>query len=265
MYLTNQFKSKEIIRRILKIIIGLFYLIFMSINFSCTDECGPVSSNHNYPDNSIKGSGYLISETRDFDPFHTVHIATAGTVNLTQSDTQSVKVTVDDNLLEYIRLSVSNNILTIDIEPGFSLSNMHLTVDVKLPVLNELHTSSAGNFVGQNLFSCNELRLFSSSAGNIFLNLDANYLYTNLSSAGNASLSGTVSTHNALVSSAGGLHAFNLITDTTTITLSSAGNAEVYVNDLLNATLSSAGSLYYKGNPVINAIISSLGIIVNAN
>ena len=88
---------------------------------------------------------------------------------------------------------------------------------------------------------------------------------TSLSSAGNANLSGSVSTHEAYVSSAGGLHAFNLNTDTTTINLSSAGNAKVYVNDLLNANLSSAGSLFYKGNPVINAIVSSLGIIINAN
>lgn len=265
MFLTNPLKSKELIRRNLKMFIGLFSLAFICINFSCTDKCSPVSSDYNCPANTTKGSGNLISETRDFNPFHTVHIATAGTVTLTQSDTQNVVVTVDDNLLEYIRLSVSNNILIIDIEPGNSISNMHLTVDVKLQVLNELFTSSAGNFVGKNTFICNELRLFSSSAGNIFLNLDANYLFTNLSSAGNASLSGTVSTHDAIVSSAGGLHAFNLITDTTTITLNSAGNAEVYVNDLLNAILSSAGSLYYKGNPVINAIVSSLGIIVNAN
>jgi hypothetical protein len=248
----------------LKSLLNLFLLIILFTSYSCTEKCSPISL-HNCSDNFVKGSGYLVSETRNFNQFRSVHIATAGIVNLTQSDTQEVKITVDDNLMEYVRLSVTNNTLVIDIEPGYSLNNMHLTVHINLPVLEELNTSSAGKFVSQNTFNCNELRLFSSSAGNIFLNIDANYIYTNLSSAGNANLSGTASIHNAIVSSAGGLHAFSLITDTTTINLSSAGNAEVYVNDLLNANLSSAGSLYYKGDPIINAIVSSLGMIINAN
>lgn len=249
----------------LKVILGLSLLVIISVNFSCSDDCNPCSSINDFSTNSIFGSGLLISEFRDFPSFTSVHIATAGTILMTQSDTQSVKITVDDNLMQYIRLTVANNVLTIDIEPNYSLKDMHLTIDIHLPELSELHTSSAGNFIGQNLFTCDELRLFSSSAGSIFLNLEANYLYTNLSSAGNANLSGSVPIHDAIISSAGGLHSFNLETDTTIISLSSAGNAEVYVNDLLNATLSSAGSLFYKGNPVINATVSSLGIIVNAN
>ena len=265
MFFTNQFRLKKLPGSKIRTIIGLVSLLFLFTNFSCTDECGPVSSNYNYPDNSIKGSGNLVSESRDFTSFHSVHIATAGTVNLTQSDSQNVKITIDDNLMQYIRLVVLNSTLVIDIEPGNSLSNMHLTVDVNLPVLNELNTSSAGNFIGKNTFICNELKLFSSSAGNIFLNLEAYYIYTNLSSAGNANLSGIASTHNATISSAGSLHAFGLVTDTTTAYLSSAGNAEVYVNDLLNAILSSAGSLFYKGHPAINALVSSMGIIVDAN
>lgn len=265
MFLTRSNNSKNLIRRNLRRISMLLLLISMLFNFSCSEKCSPVSSNHNCSDNTIQGSGHLLSEIKDLAYFHSVHISTAGTVLLTQSDTQNVKVTVDDNLMKHIRLMVSNNKLIIDIEPGYSLNDMHLTVAVNLPELYELHTSSAGNFVGQNIFTCADLRLFSSSAGNIFLNLEADYLYTNLSSAGNAILSGTVSTHYAIISSAGGLHAFTIETDTTTISLSSAGSAEIFVNDLLNAVLSSAGSLFYKGNPVINATVSSLGIIVNAN
>ena len=247
-------------------IISLFFLIaLLVISNSCTNECNPFNSDNDDSNNFVKGSGYLVSESRELVSFNAIHIATAGTVNLTQGDSQRVDVTVDDNLMEYIRLTVSNNTLVIDIEPGNSLTNMHLTVDITLPELKLLHTSSAGCFVGKNTLNCDDLNIFSSSAGNIFLNLQANYLYSNLSSAGNATLSGTVSTHDAIISSAGVLHAFNLYTDTTTISLSSAGNAEVLVNNLLNATLSSAGSLFYKGNPQINANVSSSGILVDAN
>ena len=263
--LSNNFNtSKLFIRNLIKLVFLLFSLTQLNIFYSCSDDCNPCSTNI-CDNNRIQGSGNLLSENRDFSAFHSVHIATAGKVLLTQSDSQKVKVTVDDNLMQYIRLNVTNNVLTIDIEPNVSLQDMHLTIDVSMPQLFELHTSSAGNFIGQSLFIGDEFRLFSSSAGNIFLNLEADYLFTSLSSAGNANLSGTVSTHDAIISSAGGLHAFGLNTDTTTISLSSAGNAEIFVNDLLNATLSSAGSLFYKGNPVINATVSSVGLLINSN
>lgn len=254
--------SKAKLQNILRL---FFLIILLIISYSCTEECNPFNSGSDVSNNSIKGSGYLVTESRELAPFNAVHIATAGLVNLTQGDSQSVDVTVDDNLMEYIRLTVSNQILVIDMESENSLKNMHLTVDIALPELKLLHSSSAGCFVGKNTFNCNVLNLFSSSAGNIFLNLNANHLYTNLSSAGNASLSGNVSIHDAIISSAGSLYAFNLTTDTTTINLSSAGNAEVFVNDLLNVILSSAGSLFYKGNPQINATVSSFGILVDAN
>jgi len=265
MYSNNYFNSKQLLGKVFRLLLLLAIFTQMSIFYSCSDDCNPCSSNNNWQNNSIHGSGNLISEFRDLDEFHSVHIATAGTVLLTQSDSQSVKITFDDNLLPYLKVSIVNNTLIIETESGYNLNNMHLTVDIKMSDLEELHTSSAGNFIGQNQFTNDEIRLFSSSAGNIFLNLEADYLYTNLSSAGNANLSGSASTHHAIISSAGGLHAFNLNTDTTTISLSSAGNAEVFVNELLNATLSSAGSLFYKGNPIVNATVSSMGIIINAN
>ncbi|MFC2088566.1 head GIN domain-containing protein [Calditrichota bacterium] len=263
MYLTTQVKSAIFNKVNLKRIFNLIFVLVLVISVGCSEkECplSPISDG-----NSIKGSGNLISESMDFSSFNYIHIATAGTVNLTQGSTQEVQYTVDDNLQEHIRMSVSNGILMISLEIGISVREMHLTVDVQLPQINELHTSSAGNFIGQNTFNCDEVRLFSSSAGNIYLNLNADYLFTHLSSAGNANLSGTVNTHDAIISSAGCLAAFGLNTDTTHAVLSSAGNAEVAVNNYLNATLSSAGSLYYKGNPMINSSVSSLGRIINAN
>lgn len=264
--LSNNFYTSKIFNKnLVNLSVLLFFVTHLTLFYSCSDDCNPCSSSTIFPDNSIKGSGNLISESRNFTSFNSIHIATAGTVFLTQSDSQNVVVTVDDNLMQYIRISLSNYVLTIDIEPNVSLQDLHLTVEISLPQLIELHTSSAGNFIGQNLFTSDEMRLSSSSAGNIFLNLEADYLFTNLSSAGNANLSGSVSVHNAIISSAGGLHSFGLNTDTTTISLSSAGNAEVFVNDLLNATLSSAGSLFYKGYPIINATVSSIGVIINSN
>ena len=92
-----------------------------------------------------------------------------------------------------------------------------------------------------------------------------NTLHTVISSAGNIVLFGYADSHNANLTSAGNLSSFDLKTKYTTISISSAGNASIYVTDLLNATLSSVGSLYYKGNPQVQSRVSSLGNIHHVN
>lgn len=216
--------------------------------------------------NSIKGSKILVTEVRSLPIIHSVHIATAGKVIISQGPEQEVSVTVDDNIMQYIETKVSNGTLVIGIEKNISVNDFDLTVNIKMSDLEALTTSSAGTIEGNTTFIADNVSLVLNSAGNIMLDLEADRLLSILSSAGNLFLDGTVTNHHAVVSSAGNLHAFNMIADSTTVTVSSAGNAEVYVTDFLDAIISSVGSVYYKGNPAsIHETVTSLGRLVNSN
>lgn len=239
------------------------FLSVLSLLASChqidvTDPCEGT-------DDSIRGSGNLIAESRTLSHFNSVEMTTAGNVFITYGTDQAASVTVDDNLVEYIITSVRDEKLVIGIKPGVSLSNMNLTINLTMTDLEELITSSAGTIAGKNKFEADNVNLVLCSAGKIQIELEADKLWSILSSAGALYLSGSVVEHRAVVSSAGNLHAFGLITDTTRITLSSIGNAEVYATQLLDATISSLGSLYYKGHPTIYKIISSQGRVIDAN
>jgi hypothetical protein len=62
------------------------------------------------------------------------------------------------------------------------------------------------------------------------------------------------------LSSAGDLNAYNLKTREADISVSSAGDADVYVTEKLTARASSAGDINYKGDPkYIDAHASSAG------
>lgn len=238
------------------------FLVLVSLNMSCIihDKCVSPEETE-----QIKGSENLITETRILDDFYSVHISTAGKVYITYGTKQQVSVTVNDNVLEYITTTVNNGKLVIGVKRGVQLSNFNLTVNLTMTDLEELSSSSAGSIEGKNKFKADYVSLVLSSAGSIRLELEAEQLYSSLSSAGSLFLSGSVVDHRAVLSSAGNLYSFELITDTSTITLSSAGNASVYVSRLLNVIISSIGSLYYKGNPKINKTITSLGRVIDAN
>jgi len=213
----------------------------------------------------IVGSGQLVTEVRSLNNFYSVELSTVGKVNVTYGTVQKVSVTVNDNILEFIRTIVSNGKLIIDVEPGKRFSNFNLTVDLTVTDLEELSNSGAGSINGKNKFKVDSVRLDLNGAGEINLKLEADRLNSSLSGAGNIVLSGKVSTHQIEHSGAGNLLAFDLITETTIINLSGAGKAEVYVNQLLDATISSAGSVYYKGHPTIIQNITGSGSLIDAN
>ena len=97
------------------------------------------------------------------------------------------------------------------------------------------------------------------------LKLIADQLNSMSNSAGNLFLKGKVTEHNVMLSSAGNLSAFELLADTTTIILNSAGSAQVYASKLLDVTINSVGSVFYKGDPVIIQHLNSIGRVYSAN
>jgi hypothetical protein len=244
-----------------KIFLILIVLVFSSV--SCMVRDGILSSNHT--DKQVDGSGYRVTEIRPLPYFHSVHMSTEGKVYVTQGNEQEVAVTVDDNAAKYISTTVRNNKLVIGKISGVQLSQVNLVVNVTMTDLEKLATSSSGDIIGTYTLRGNYVSLITSSSGFIRLDLEAEQLYSSLSSSGDLFVSGSVPLHRSIISSSGDLHAFNLNTDTTEITLSSSGNAQVYAYRLLDVTLSSSGSLYYKGEPNLTHRISSSGRIIKVN
>jgi hypothetical protein len=243
-------------------ILSIITAISLSLSSCFVHEVSTEPANEHI---KIKGSGVLVSEELDLPYFHSIRINTAGLVNTSSGDEQYVEISVDDNVLEYLSVYVRNEVLVIEIINNVSLSEFNLTVDVVMTDLRALTTNSAGSIKGLNTFEEDEINLTINSAGSISLDLKANQLNTMINSAGSMLLSGEAVCHNSILSSAGHLLAFALETDTTMIMLNSAGNASVWVLELLEVTINSVGCLYYKGHPRIIQDINSIGCVISAN
>lgn len=213
----------------------------------------------------IHGSGNYVTRTMQIDGFHSIIVETFGNVELRQSENFEVSYTIDDNITKYVDIYKSGDNLIIDLDHDYDFQDYRYKILISMPDVRRLTTNSAGSINSEDKIVSDELYLTANSAGNLTLEIDVDKLHTNINSAGNIHLAGFADEHRSTLQSAGNLSAFGLETNKTYITVSSAGNARVLVNDYLDVNLSSVGSLYYKGHPQIHYNVSSMGNLIDAN
>jgi hypothetical protein len=211
--------------------------------------------------NSIQGEGPVVTEERNASYFSGLNVSSGIDVSLKQGNNETITVEAEKNLLQYIKTEIRDNVLHVFVEPNINIRfNSTKKVYVTMKDIYSVKTSSAGDVTGLTPINTTNLKLTTSSAGDIKLEANATLIDVDISSAGNITLAGKSDILNADLSSAGDLEAYELKVKEADISVSSAGGARVYVADRLTARSSSAGDIYYTGNPeFVDAHSSSAG------
>ena len=211
--------------------------------------------------NSVQGVGPVVKTERTAPSFSGLNVSSGIDVFLSQGNQESIEVEAEENLQQYIKTEVRDNILHVFIEPNISIRfNGTKKVYVTMKDIYSVKTSSAGDVAGTTPINTTNLKLATSSAGDIKLDVNATEIEIDISSAGNVTVTGNADILNADLSSAGDLEAYELKVKEADISVSSAGGARVYVTDRLTARSSSAGDIYYTGDPkFVDAHSSSAG------
>jgi hypothetical protein len=215
---------------------------------------------------SISGNGRVVDDSRDISGFTGVLVSSSISVYLSQGSNFEVKVEADENLQEVILTEVEGNMLVVKTDRVNIRNAKAKKVHVTLPELTSLKISSAGDCVGQTPFSCEDLRISISSAGDLKLEVEAERIDLDISSSGDADLSGAAREFDVTLSSAGDLNAYDLIAGKVDVNVSSAGDARVHATEEISMNASSAGNIYYQGDArVLNSHSSSAGNISHRN
>ncbi len=208
---------------------------------------------------TVNGNGNVIRKERSTEPFTGVRVSSGIDVYLSQGDQTSMAVEADENLHEYIITEVNNGILHVYSDVNIREAERK-RVYVTTKEINSLATSSAGDLIGETPVKTDNLKLSASSAGDIKVEVNARDVEIDISSSGDITLSGEADVLNADLSSAGDLNAYSFKVKEADISVSSAGDADVYVTDKLTARASSAGDINYQGDPKqVDAHSSSAG------
>jgi hypothetical protein len=195
---------------------ALSILFLLSFNVSCI---------------GMQGSGRIISEKRTLSGFTAIEAGGAVDVEVSQSDSYSVEVSTDDNILPNIITKVEGETLHISRQDKDFFNNSTVHVKISLPKLSAIELSGASRGIANNIKS-DKLNLEVSGASRLLMN-------------------GTVSELQSEVSGASKLDAKGLIADNVEIECSGASKAHVQANTSLKISAAGASKVVYSGTPKV--------------
>lgn len=212
----------------------------------------------------VQGSGEIATEERKESGFTGVSTSSAIDVFINQGTSFKVTVEADDNILEYIITEVKDGVLRVHPAKNISIRRAKMmNVYVTMKEIDYLSSSSAGDIIAETAIKAEDLKIKTSSSGDVKAEVYVKNLYLSTSSAGDIILKGTADFVDASSSSAGDIKAIDLSCKVAELTASSAGDIKITVSEKVTARASSAGDVHIYGDPdKVDARSSSAGSVI---
>jgi hypothetical protein len=128
---------------------------------------------------TVKGSGKVISEQRQVPEFKTVKLKGFGKVALTIGEQHSVEIRTDDNIMPLIETDVANGNLVIS-QGNYNLKPTTLEFAITVAHLEGVAISGSGDISGKSRFVSDDFFAKISGSGNMALELDVANLETGI-------------------------------------------------------------------------------------
>lgn len=199
----------------------------------------------------IRGNGNVVKETREISSFSGIKVGGAFEVYLSQSNTESLTIEADENLMSVIETEVRGNTLVISTRENIQDSKK-LNIFISFKDIDNLNISGACNLKSKGMLNFSSLKFDGSGASEIDLQLTTNKLSCNFSGASDIEFSGNAKICDIEISGAAELKAFDLETDEMELRVSGAADARVNASKYLKINASGAASVQYVGNPNID-------------
>lgn len=189
----------------------------------------------------VRGSGDMVTETRDIDDFERIKIEAAFDVEIRIGEKPSLKLTFDDNLLELISTETRGKTLQLDTY-GRYRSKETCRVEITVPSLERITTDGAA-----------DISIVGFAGG---------FFEYNLSGAGNLQAEGSLDELEININGAGDVDMAEVVTDDVDVSISGAGNVKVHANKRFRGSVSGVGNIRYYGDPEdVTKHVSGLGRI----
>jgi hypothetical protein len=214
-----------------------------------------------------RGSGNVISESREVSDFEKIILNGMGNITLTQGETESLKIEAEDNILSEIESDVSGSTLTL----GFTESSWRKNIIPTEPVNYTLTvkdlsaiTVNGAFYLKMEELETSEFKLTINGAGSFdFGAINGDQFKVQLNGSANVATAGEVTEQIITFDGAGTYDGGDLETSITEVSFNGLGNATVWVKDTLDITINGGGNLDYYGSPSVVQDINGAGEINN--
>jgi hypothetical protein len=194
--------------------------------------CGPV----------IEGSGKIVTEPRSVAGFSAVELSGSGHLVIEKGGSESLSITADDNLLQYLETEVRGRTLTLGQKDGVNVNpSKDIVFRLTVKDLDNIDISGSGSADAKGL--------------------QGDKMTVGVSGSGAISLEGTVNDLDVNISGSGQYHGRGMNSKRARVDISGSGGAVLAVSEKLNATVSGSGSIDYIGDPQVQQDVSGSGSI----
>jgi hypothetical protein len=190
----------------------------------------------------LTGSGTPVTETVSITGFTSVSAAMGFRVEITESSTFSVRVTVDDNVVDKLRVTKTGDTLSLALDPGI-YTFMSLRAVVTMPDIEGLELSGGSRGAISGFVGLASLDLELSGGSHVEVDGSAGDLMVDASGGSTLDLE-AFPVHDA------------------SITFSGGSSGTISLDGTLDADVSGGSRLWYVGNPTLGDIDTSGGATV---
>ncbi len=236
----------------------LYFVLFIAtITGSCTGSCSHVGRSR------ITGNGKIISEQRSLSDFTSIEVAGPYNVVLQQGADFSIRIEGDENLLKHIDTHVSGNALSIGSHKGYNLkSRKGIKVFINAPQINSLQIAGSGNINSSSkLTNTSKIHIRVGGSGDVVLDINAPEVGAEISGSGSVTLKGQTRDFKAEVAGSGEIHAFDLLSENTSVDIAGSGDVALFASKTLDISIAGSGDVRYKGSPAVKKSIAGSGDI----
>jgi hypothetical protein len=207
-----------------------------------------------------KGSGDLITETRQVSNFDGIDLSGSGEVIVTQGGSESLTIETDDNVMEHVKAEVVGGTLKLGFEEGLNLiDHTRLIFTVGVDDLKSLKISGSGD-IESDMIETTRLDATISGSGDVqIVDLTAGEVTAKISGSGEIDLAGDATAQDVTISGSGKYQAGDLCGESVEVKISGSGDATVCATERLDSDISGSGSVDYYGRPAINMSGSGSG------
>ena len=225
---------------------------------------------------TIKGNGNIVTRNYDMGAFDEISISLPATVNFTVSNNYTCTVRVDENLINYIEITVNGRDLQMKKTSKHKKDNLlptEFVIEISAPSLEEINLAGNGSINVLSPLQGGKLEVSLAGLGDVILNEPVNLQKLELNIAGSGSLvcnelvadklecnvagsgdlkvlSGTVFEADVDIAGTGDC---NLSCDLENLEANIAGTGDITakVSGYLDYSIIGSGNISYYGNPVV--------------
>ncbi len=209
----------------------------------------------------IKRTGKIVKETRTVSHVRNFSVG-KGKINcfFTNDAVFKVEVEAGKNLIDLIKTEVKGDTLFITNHNKFNFARSYkpqINVYISTPDFRKIIQRGVGTIKSTNTIKGDSILVETWSSGDIYMDVDCDYLITHLHKSTAVYATGSAKFHYATMWHNSTFFGENLNTDITTIYYNTTGNFYCHANNELNVSMRLNGDVIYSGNPVIS--IDDLG------